>query len=550
MHLQLGEIRDLFRSRTEIYEDAYQGRQFDAIYFAMLVFACLIALLGLLLNSPAVIIGAMLISPLMGPILSCGLALTIADWALGKKAARNVALSILETILIAVLATLVSPLKDATPEILARTNPNLMDLLIAFFSGAAGTLALCSRKGALTILPGVAIATAVMPPLATAGYGISTGQWEIAGGAFMLFFTNLTAIIISADLVFLVVGFRPERSQATRELTRFVRSRFVIAAGVLIFLSIPLIRTLTRAAQQANFQKEVLAVLAEQLSHSAERKLGVVSLQLRGNELSVEAAVQTTKFIEPEDIHKWEVAIQSRVRRPVRLELQQLQLARKDMVEQAPATYNKDFLAGGAIKPLAPAEQHPTVASELDDIQSRVQTALSPFLPTLGVQDFKLRSVASRPDTSIAMELAGNVPRPVHPESWQVLAAAVSRELHSPIELTGSLAVGEPVLLRFHARSLRLRASNRRLLGEFLLRWESQPEITYQLALSDSSDQALTERRISLLKKRSTRISVGEENDQAADADTIILRALQHLNASAQEAPTPKTPDAPASKAE
>lgn len=91
-------LRELFRPATEIYKGADEGRQFDVVYFAMLVLACLIALLGLLLNSPAVIIGAMLISPLMGPILACGLALTAADWDVGKKAARNVGLSVAEAI--------------------------------------------------------------------------------------------------------------------------------------------------------------------------------------------------------------------------------------------------------------------------------------------------------------------------------------------------------------------------------------------------------------------------------------------------------------------
>ena len=238
-------IRELFRPAAEIYRDAAEGKQFDAVYFVMLILACLIALLGLLLNSPAVVIGAMLISPLMGPILACGLALTAADWDVGKKAARNVALSVVEAILITVIAIRLSPLREATPEILARTNPNLMDLLIAFFSGIAGTVALCSRKAAMTILPGVAIATAVVPPLATIGYGIGTLQWSIASGALMLFLTNFAAIVLSAGLVFLVVGIRPQKADEGSE--HFLsRHRIAIAALVLVGLSIPLMKTLTK----------------------------------------------------------------------------------------------------------------------------------------------------------------------------------------------------------------------------------------------------------------------------------------------------------------
>lgn len=187
-------LRELFRPAAEIRQEADESRQFDVVYFAMLVLSSLISLLGLLLNSPAVVIGAMLISPLMGPILACGLALTAADWNIGKKAARNVALSVAEAIVITALATRLSPLREVTPEILARTNPNLMDLLIALFSGIAGTLALGSRKTAMTILPGVAIATALIPPLATVGYGIGTAQSTIASGALMLFLTNFAAM--------------------------------------------------------------------------------------------------------------------------------------------------------------------------------------------------------------------------------------------------------------------------------------------------------------------------------------------------------------------
>ena len=97
-------LRELFRPAVDLHQEADEGRRFDVVYFAMLVLSSLIALLGLLLNSPAVIIGAMLISPLMGPILSCGLALTAADWNIGKKAARNVGLSVTEAIVITVLA--------------------------------------------------------------------------------------------------------------------------------------------------------------------------------------------------------------------------------------------------------------------------------------------------------------------------------------------------------------------------------------------------------------------------------------------------------------
>ena len=307
-------FQGLFRPGSEVLDEVLEGRQFDALYFSMLVFGCLIALLGLLLNSPAVIIGAMLISPLMGPILSCGLSLTLADGNLAKKAGRNLGFSVAETIAIAALATWLSPLKDATPEILARTNPNLMDLLVAFFSGAAGTLALCSRRSGLTIVPGVAIATAVMPPLATVGYGISTGQWSVASGSFMLFFTNLASIIVSADIVFLLVGVRQEPVALRQEASWWVRHRMAISWCILFALSVPLIKTLIRAADQRRTHNEIRSTLAQKLNHPGASRLDDVSVQLDHDFVSAEATVETAKLILPDEEKKLEEDLSQRPR--------------------------------------------------------------------------------------------------------------------------------------------------------------------------------------------------------------------------------------------
>ncbi len=339
-------LRELFRPAADLHQEADESRQFDVVYFAMLVLSSLIALLGLLLNSPAVIIGAMLISPLMGPILACGLALTAADWNIGKKAARNVGLSVAEAIVITVFATFLSPLREATAEILARTNPNLMDLLIAFFSGIAGTLALASRKTTMTILPGVAIATALIPPLATVGYGIGTAQGAIASGAFMLFLTNFAAIVLSAGLVFLTIGVRPQSAGADGQ--HFIaRYRIVIAVLVLLGLSVPLMRTLRNAAQQAKLRTEVSNLLRRRLPKSEDRQLNNVKLQVAKDYVAVAAIVQTSRFIEPTEVQALQSELTRVIGRPVRLELQQLQLARK---ERASPVEGKDYLGGGVVQ--------------------------------------------------------------------------------------------------------------------------------------------------------------------------------------------------------
>ena len=162
----------------------------------VLIFAIFIASLGLNVNSTAVIIGAMLISPLMGPIIGMGLAVGINDLELLKRSAKNYGVAALISVLTATVYFLISPLSEVQSELLARTSPTLYDVLIAFCGGAAGIIALCTG-GKGNIIPGVAIATALMPPLCTAGFGLATGHWLYFLGAFYLFFINTVFIALA-----------------------------------------------------------------------------------------------------------------------------------------------------------------------------------------------------------------------------------------------------------------------------------------------------------------------------------------------------------------
>lgn len=197
-------------SKPAVYLQIFDGADVQNVnYWLELFLSAGIATLGLVLSSPAVVIGAMLVSPLMGPIIGFGLALAAADIYLGIKSALQLALSVLGSIVFAGLLVWVLPLDTATQEILARTNPNLLDLGIALFSGLAGSL-LVSRSqsggSGSAALPGVAIAVALMPPLCTVGFGLGSGfDLHIMGGASLLFLTNLAAIVASAFFVFFVL---------------------------------------------------------------------------------------------------------------------------------------------------------------------------------------------------------------------------------------------------------------------------------------------------------------------------------------------------------
>ena len=182
----LGEMREFLRGRFSLDEDKAQrdevvasiskGVVFRGVNLWVLIFATMIASLGLNVNSAAVIIGAMCISPIMGPIMGIGLSLGINDFELLKKSLRNYALMFVVAIITSTAYFLVSPLSSNSSELLARTVPTTYDVLIALFGGLAGIVAQTRQDRTSTVIPGVAIATALIPPLCTAGFGLATGQ--------------------------------------------------------------------------------------------------------------------------------------------------------------------------------------------------------------------------------------------------------------------------------------------------------------------------------------------------------------------------------------
>ncbi len=182
----------------ETIEHIKAGINFQGAKLWVLILAIFVASLGLNTNSAAVIIGAMLISPLMGPIMGLGLGVGINDFDLFKRALRNFIVATLFSVLTATVYFLITPIAEAQSELLARTSPNIYDVLIALCGGLAGIIALSSigQRGG-NVIPGVAIATALMPPLCTTGFGIATGNWAYAAGAFYLYTINTIFISLA-----------------------------------------------------------------------------------------------------------------------------------------------------------------------------------------------------------------------------------------------------------------------------------------------------------------------------------------------------------------
>lgn len=213
-----------------------------------------IAVLGLLLSSPAVVIGAMLISPLMGPIMGLGFSLALFDFREMRRSITALLIASALAVAFTALVVTVSPLKAATAEILARTKPNLFDLLVALFSALAGAFALIRGRGETIV--GVAIATALMPPIATVGFGVATGNLAIAGGAFALFGTNFVTIALSATIMARLYGFGHRLSSQQSWL------QTALLLGVFVLMAIPLALSLNRIAREAVTATQVRGVLA------------------------------------------------------------------------------------------------------------------------------------------------------------------------------------------------------------------------------------------------------------------------------------------------
>jgi uncharacterized hydrophobic protein (TIGR00271 family) len=199
-----------------------------------LIFAILIASIGLNTNSTAVIIGAMLISPLMGPIVGAGFALGTFDMELFKRCLRNLGIAAAISLVVSTLYFLLSPLTEVSSEILARTRPTVYDLLIALFGGATGIVA-ASRTEKGNAIPGVAIATALMPPLCSAGYGLSVGDISIFGGALYLFSINSVFIAVATFAFVRFLKFKRRQSAGTAEQQARI-SRWMLVLIVCMFV--------------------------------------------------------------------------------------------------------------------------------------------------------------------------------------------------------------------------------------------------------------------------------------------------------------------------
>lgn len=249
----------------------------------VLIFAVFVASLGLNMNSTAVIIGAMLISPLMGPIMGFGLGLGISNFDLIKKSFRNFVTATVFSVITSTCYFAISPLSEAQSELLARTSPTIYDVLIALFGGLAGIIA-SSSKNKGNVIPGIAIATALMPPLCTAGYGIATGNLYYFFGAFYLYFINTVFISLATYMVVRLLKYSKKKQLDEHREKRV--TRYVYA--IVFFTLVPSIYLGYKLVHETYFEERVRNFITNELNFSDTQLLTkTITNTEHGKELKV-----------------------------------------------------------------------------------------------------------------------------------------------------------------------------------------------------------------------------------------------------------------------
>lgn len=267
---------DVLRQVAE--ESGWSGR-----YAFLIVVSTALSLLGLLMPSVAVLIGAMLLSPLMMPIIGLGFGIATFDTQEIRRAAIALVAGSLIAIGLSVVCVAISPIQTITSEIASRTRPTLFDLLVALLSAVAGAYALMRGRGGAVV--GVAIAIALMPPLAVVGFGIATRNWTVFSGSLLLFLTNAIVIALTAALVARAYGFG---SHLTRQHTGWQLIMFFVSLGL---LSLPLGAGLRQIAFESLAQRQVRDAIAEHFPDAS--RLGELDIDYSTQPITVRAVVVT-----------------------------------------------------------------------------------------------------------------------------------------------------------------------------------------------------------------------------------------------------------------
>ncbi len=398
-------------------------------FFLLVILSCSIATLGLITDSAAVIIGAMLVAPLMSPIIGIGLASIVGDSTLLKSAASALLRGAVLAILLSALVTLVNTylpiisFQSLPQEVLSRTHPTPIDLMIAFSGGIAAAYAM-TQANLSAALPGVAIATALMPPLCTVGIGLALGRLDVAGGAILLFITNAVTIAFAAVLVFFLRGFG---SSSVVGKSRLPRS-LVLSASLTLLLFVPLNYWGVQFFRDASENRHIYEVVQEQVAQFGSTELVELDLDRAGDVLGMDITVRTNSQLRYHQVVQLQESIVAQLNRPISLKLNQIFAERLD--------------------PLIPPTFTPTPTITLTHTPGPSPTATNTPLPTSTATP--TTTLTSSP-TATSLPTATSTDTPT-PQVAQVVSTLLPRMqiFQSPGgPAIGQLRAGQPITILY-----------------------------------------------------------------------------------------------------
>lgn len=334
-------IRKLpFEQRKIIIEDIAESSSPRFDFFLLVILSSSIATLGLITNSPAVIIGAMLVAPLMSPIIGIGLASIIGEDQLLKTSMSALLRGALASVVLSALLALVNSylpfvtFQELPTEILSRTHPSPLDLVVALAGGLAAAYSLTEPKLSAA-LPGVAIATALMPPLCTIGIGLALQRWDVAGGATLLFVTNAITIAFASALVFFLRGFNPYKRNGSRLLPPSLQLSLIL----IIILLIPLSYFSVQFVRQATEYRTINMVVQENVAKLPNAELTDMQIDFQETNINLEITIRTNTPLQYEEVVALQSQIVDELDRPVSIRVHQIFSEQLDPLIPPTATF-------------------------------------------------------------------------------------------------------------------------------------------------------------------------------------------------------------------
>ncbi|MDJ0275796.1 DUF389 domain-containing protein [Sphingomonas sp. 2R-10] len=426
----------------QIAEDSgWSGR-----YAFLIVISAAISLLGLLMPSVAVLIGAMLLSPLMMPIIGLGFGIATVDTREIRRAATALLVGALIAVALSVVCVALSPIQTITSEIAGRTRPTLFDLLVALLSAVAGAYALIRGRGGTVV--GVAIAIALMPPLVVVGFGIATFNWTVFAGSLLLFLTNAITIALTAALVARVYGFG---SHLSPQHTGWQLVLFVVALGL---LSVPLGAALRQIAFEAVAQRQVRETISARFPDAS--RLGQLDIDFAAKPIRIRAVILTPEMKRDAD-RLLAADLRQRLSRPIDVHVDQLNVLPDDASVEAAQIARANSASGSGnaerrqramadlalIAGIAPA----TIRSDTGTQALTATAAVLPGLPMGGYRAIEARAARALPDWTVALAPPAEAALPAIPvvagvvdDAALTVAAWASQRREAPVSVDGGSA--------------------------------------------------------------------------------------------------------------